>query len=276
MYRAVDLAGRAGSTLLQDRSFFGMYRVRSVENNHILLHGTTQHGAQSLDSAHRTDPLSYYHRGSPVSDLFASLAEKPTLRVAVVGLGTGALACYGRPHEQWTFFEIDPMVAAIARTPQWFTYLRDCPPRTEIVIGDARLRIRDATDASFDVIVLDAFSSDAVPSHLMTREAVALYLRKLKPDGLITFHISNRFLDLQPVLAALANDASLAGAAAERVPDAAGFARLHDRSRWVTLARNPAALSVLVMMDGWERLGRTPASRLWTDDYTDVLAAINW
>jgi len=277
MYAAVQLAGNDSSNvLLQDRSFFGMYRVRRFEDYHVLQHGTTTHGAQSLDPARRTEPLSYYHRGGPLSDLFEKVAQRPVRRVALVGLGAGAIACYGRPDESWTFYEIDPLVVEIARTPRLFTYLRDCAPKTDVVIGDARLQLRSAADGEFDVIVVDAFSSDAVPAHLLTREAVALYLKKLRTDGALAFHISNRYMDLAPVLATLANDGKLAGAVGERAPDRAARSKMHDHSRWVVLARDASLLSELMKVDGWQHLAARSEARLWTDDYTDVLAAIKW
>ena len=127
------------------------------------------------------------------------------------GLGTGTIACYGRPNETWTFYEIDPLIERIAFNPKYFTYLRDCPPAKRIVLGDARLSLAQAPDSSYDFIVLDAFSSDAIPVHLMTREALQLYLRKLAPGGSIAFHISNRYLNLEPVLVELARDARIAG-----------------------------------------------------------------
>jgi spermidine synthase len=277
MYATVQLVGNVnGNVVLQDRSFFGMYRVRRFDGYHVLQHGTTTHGGQSLDPSRRTEPLTYYYLGGPVSDVFETVAQRPVRRVAIVGLGAGAIACYGRPDESWTFYEIDPLVAAIARAPQWFTYLRDCAPETDVVIGDARLQLNAAADGEFDLIVLDAFSSDAVPAHLLTREAVALYLKKLRPDGALAFHISNRYMDLAPVLTTLANDGKLAGAIGERSPDNAARAKLHDGSRWVVLARDASVLADLVKVDGWRQLGASSKARLWTDDYTDVLAAIKW
>ena len=168
------------------------------------------------------------------------------------------------------------LVAEIARAPRYFTYLRDCAPRTNIVIGDARLSLNAAADGEFDLIVLDAFSSDAIPAHLMTREAVALYFRKLAPDGVIAFHVSNRYLDLRPVIIALANDAKVAGALGERQPDTEERGKLYYGSRWMALARQKETLSELVKIDGWYALGSWPASRLWTDDYTDVLGSLKW
>jgi spermidine synthase len=168
------------------------------------------------------------------------------------------------------------MVAQIARSPMYFTYLRDCAPRINTVIGDARVSLAGAADGEFDLIVLDAFSSDAIPAHLITREAVALYFQKLAADGVIAFHISNRYLDLRPVIIALANDAKVAGALGERSPDTEERGKLYYGSRWMVLARNKETLAELVKIDGWYALGNWPASRLWTDDYTDVLSAIKW
>jgi len=222
------------------------------------------------------EPLTYYYKGGPLGDIFDKLAQKPVRRVAMVGLGTGTVACYGRHDEHWTFYEIDPMVARIAQTPRYFTYLRDCAPRTNIVIGDARLSLAAAADGEFDLIVLDAFSSDAIPAHLITREAIALYMRKLGPNGAVAIHISNRYLDLRPVIIALANDARVAGALGERAPANEERGKLYYGSRWMVLAKHAAALSELVKVDGWWALGTSPESRLWTDDYTDVLGAIKW
>ena len=253
-----------------------MYRVRRIADYHVLQNGTTTHGGQSRELTRRMDPLTYYYKGGPLGDIFATVAQKPVRRVAMVGLGTGTIACYGRPDEHWTFYEIDPMVAQIARAPRYFSYLRDCAPRTNIVIGDARVSLGAAADGEFDLIVLDAFTSDAIPAHLVTREAVALYLRKLSDDGVIAFHISNRYLDLRPVIIALANDAKVAGALGERAPDTEGRGKLYYGSRWMVLAKKPGTLSALVKVDGWHALGTWPESRLWTDDYTDVLGAIKW
>lgn len=277
IYAATQLAGNATSNvLMQDRSFFGTYRVRQFAEYHVLQSGTTTHGGQSRELTRRMEPLTYYYTGGPLGDIFATVARKPVRRVAMVGLGTGTIACYGRADEHWTFYEIDPMVARIARTPRYFTYLRDCAPRTNIVIGDARVSLGAAGDGEFDLIVLDAFTSDAIPAHLITREALALYLRKLNDEGVVAIHISNRYLDLRPVIIALANDAAVAGALGERAPDTDGRGKLYYGSRWMVLAKHRETLDELVKIDGWYALGTSPESRLWTDDYTDVLGAITW
>jgi hypothetical protein len=277
IYAATQLVAISNSNvMMQDRSFFGIYRVRRIADYHVLQNGTTTHGGQSRELTRRMEPLTYYYQGGPLGDIFAKTAQKPVRRVAMVGLGTGTIACFGRPDEHWTFYEIDPMVAEIAQTPRLFSYLRDCAPRTNIVIGDARVSLGAAADGEFDLIVLDAFSSDAIPAHLITREAIQLYMNKLAPEGVVAIHISNRYLDLRPVIIALANDAKLAGALGERAPDDEGRARLYYGSRWMVLARNAGILSELVKVDGWYPLGTYPESRLWTDDYTDVLGAIKW
>lgn len=192
------------------RSFFGVYTVQQRKDKqdpsivyHVFKHGTTQHGAQRQDKD-QTIPRSYYHPNGVFGSALRSFGSNRPLTVAAVGLGTGALSCYKRPEDHYTFFEIDPAVVAIAQNSKFFTYLRDCAPNAPIVIGDARLTLQQQPQQKFDVIILDAFSSDAIPMHLLTREALALYRDKLKPDGMIFYHTSNRHLDLRPVLTTLA------------------------------------------------------------------------
>lgn len=265
------------SVLLERRSFFGVYKVRRILEYHVLQHGTTTHGGQSRQSSRRLEPLTYYHREGPMGDLFATVAtERPDRRVALVGLGAGTIACYGREGEQWTFYEIDPLVAGIARTPSLFTYLRDCPPEIAIELGDARLSLARAPDNEFDLIVLDAFSSDAIPAHLLTREALGMYLSKLRDDGAIAFHISNRYLDLRPVLIALANDARIPGAVGDQDASDEDRVRLYYSSRWIVLAKRPSTLGELVRRDNWSPLPSEPAGRVWTDDFSDILSVMKW
>jgi spermidine synthase len=264
-------------TLLQQRSFFGVYQVRRYGEYHLLQNGTTTHGGESMVPARRTEPLTYYHREGPLGDVFATVAGQDVPRtVAVVGLGAGTTACYARPGEPWTYFEIDPLVVRIARAPQLFSYLRDCAPNARIVLGDARLSLTAAADSTFDLIILDAFSSDAIPVHLITREAIALYRQKLRPDGIILYHISNRYLDLRPVLVELARDAHLAGAIGDQDVNAEQRAKLYYSSRWVALSGEAATLAPLVRDRGWAVLPPAADVNLWTDDFSDVLGVMRW
>ena len=264
--------------LMQERSFFGVYRVEEVSDvrSRLLFDGTTLHGAQILDPSRRLEPTTYFTTTGPVGDVFASWIGRPQgARIGVVGLGTGSLACYGARGERWTFFEIDPVVERIARDPSLFTFLRDCPSEQRVVLGDGRLSLQRARPGSFDMLILDAFSSDAIPVHLITREALALYRSRLGQDGLLLFHISNRYLDLHPVLGSLAEDAGLASLARydSTVTDA-------DRqvwktaSIWVVMARDPAALGGLRDNPDWNPL--VAGSDLWTDDYSDVFGVVSW
>ena len=182
-----------------------------TDDYNLLYHGTTLHGAQSLSPSRRREPLTYYHRTGPLGQVFTTFSRKSSKsRVAIIGLGTGTMACYGEPGQNWTFYEIDPAVERIARDKRYFTFLRDSPAKVEVVLGDARLSLAKAPDHQYDLIVLDAFSSDAIPVHLITREALKLYLSKLADHGILAFHISNRYLNLKPVLGDLARDANLA------------------------------------------------------------------
>lgn len=264
--------------MMTARSFFGIYKVRQNGDFHTLTHGTTMHGAQSTLAPWTREPLTYYHREGPVGQLFANVGDATRHRsLAIVGLGTGTLACYGRATDDVTVYEIDPLVVTIARDARLFTYLRDCPPKTRVIVGDARLSLVAAPDSSIDVLLLDAFSSDAIPAHLVTREALALYLRKLRPGGVIAFHISNRYLDLKPVLAELARDARVAGAVGSSpalTPDQRRM--LKARSEWVVLTRRAGDLSRLRRLSGWTVLAPSASVRVWTDDFTDVLSVFTW
>ncbi len=276
LFLGIDAAARYGDdSMYRARSFFGVYQVRGWEGYVLLQHGTTTHGGQAMDPSRRREPLTYYHRDGPLGDLFRLATDSVDARsVALVGLGAGTTACYARPDERWTYYEIDPLMVEIARAPALFTYLRDCQPDVRIVVGDARLSLASAPDSSFDLLVLDAFSSDAIPVHLMTREALQLYNRKLRSGGVIAFHISNRYLDLRPVLVELARDARLAGVTVDRDVTDEQRALLYYGSRWVVLAAHAATLAPLVREADWEVLDPSAPGRLWTDDYSDVLGSM--
>lgn len=272
-----DTLSPGGLNLRTERSFFGVYRVRESTERGVreLIHGTTLHGAQSLSPERRLDPLTYYHRAGPMGDLFgvAPAATAHGSRVGVIGLGVGSLACYGRADSRWTFFEIDPVVLDIARDRRLFTFLSDCPANADVVLGDARLGIARADAASYDVLVLDAFSSDAIPVHLLTREAFALYDRVLAPRGILAVHISNRHLDLEPVVAAIVKDAShLARVRADRMIPRQQAAEGRAAAVWILVVRNPADLGAIAADPRWKPL-RSGAD-LWTDDFSNVLRVL--
>jgi len=264
------------------RSFFGIYSVRQGPNNsRLLVHGTTVHGVQNLGSAERERMATTYY--VPESGVGLAMAARAQLfgdkaRIGLVGLGTGTLACYARPGEQWTIYEIDPAVVGIARDPKRFTFLSRCNPQVPIKIGDARLLIEEERPATADLLVVDAFSSDAVPMHLLTREAFAGYRRLLAPDGLLMVHISNRYLDLMPVVAAAAADGNWQARLRSYRPDAA-HARLNEYgSDWIALAQLPATMDALVRSGGgkWTPLPTRRGFKPWTDDHASVLPLIKF
>jgi len=265
-----------GQVLLRERSFFGTIRVIRAEPGpyHQLIHGNTLHGQQSLDPARGREPLTYYHRTGPIGqvfDVYDTRADR--LNVAIVGLGTGSLAAYARPGQRWTFYEIDPSVARIANNPAYFTFLRDCRASAwEVVLGDARLRLRAAPEHDYGLIVLDAFSSDAVPVHLLTREAIDLYRSKLAPDGIIAFNISNRYLDLTSVVGALARAQGLVCRVRQDLQLSPDDQRIGKSSSiWAIMANHEAALGPLAEHPAWvvPRASRREAA--WMDDFSSIL-----
>jgi spermidine synthase len=245
----------------------------------LLYHGTTIHGAQRLRNNDGTPlagppaPLTYYYFGGPFAEAISAtrVAHGSLDHVAIVGLGTGALACHRKGGEHWTFFEIDPEVIRIARDPRRFEFLSRCAPDMPVVTGDARLTLEASPDR-YDLIVLDAFSSDTIPVHLLTREAVAGYLSKLAPHGVVVLHISNRHLDLAPVVANVAH--SLGLAAFLREDDSAGdlMTTLEANARLVVLARDPADTGSVAR--NWAPLQPDRSSALWTDDYSNILGVM--
>ena len=271
--------GLGEGTVYRERSFFGVSQVRSfpAQRLNLLVSGATNHGAQSFDPARRQEPLSYYHRTGPVGQLFGDRPDKFGSRVAIIGLGTGSLACYGSPGQQFTFYEIDPTVVRIARDTRFFSFLQICPPNVEVVLGDARISFAEARDASYGLIVLDAFSSDAIPSHLLTREAVALYTRKLAAAGLLAIHISNNHLDLESTVANLAHDAGLVAVTRlDEYVTAAETRAGKTPSHWVVLARRRADLGGLGKDSRWRELAPQPDKTLWTDDFSSIMQVVRW
>ena len=261
------------------RSYFGVYRVQASEDGEFrtLVNGSTLHGAQRIRDAEGNPvddatPATYYYEASPMAMTIAKVRERLGAakgRYGVIGLGTGSLACHSQPGEAWRFFEIDPLIIAIAADTRYFSFLAHCQPASDIVIGDARLTVSKEKDASFDLIIVDAFSSDAVPVHLMTAEALRLYLDKLKPDGIALLHISNRNLDLDSVL----------GATVKLLPGIDGFVISDDdadgsyaqsTSTVAVFAKNRQALAPLRELKG-SREFDAHGLRAWSDDYSDIL-----
>ena len=262
-----------------ERSFFGVLQVRTDPTGyyHALYHGTTLHGAQSTDPARSREPLAYYLATGPVGQVFgAFLGARTPREVAIVGLGAGSLACYASPGQHWTFFEIDPAVERIARDERFFTYLKDCLAKYEVVMGDARLSLVKDADHRYGLIVFDAFTSDAVPVHLINREAIRLYLDKLAEGGMLLFNISNRYLDLQPVLGNLAQDAGLVALVQSHDVTEEEQNNYYIRTNWVVMARKQADLRVLAENEAWQPLAPRPELSLWTDDFSDILSVFLW
>lgn len=260
----------AHPVLHRQRSFHGVLTVQADRRTGLryLLHGTTVHGKQWPDAPRRREPLSYFHRQGPMGEI---LMSRRFPRVGVVGLGAGTLAAYGEPGQVFTFYEIDAAVVRVARDPRLFTYLADSRATVRIVLGDARLQLGQVPAGSHDLLVLDAFSSDAIPIHLLTREALRLYMATLAPGGLLALHVSNRHFRLQPVVGRLAQAEGLVALSRQ---DPGDSTQQRDRSEWVVLARSAADLGPLTRRPEW----RPPpvGERLWTDDFADPLSALRW
>lgn len=267
-----------GRTLHADRNFFGTIRVttdstKSVNN---FYSGNTVHGRQFVDQSRRCEPISYHHEYGPLGQVMAVFNAAPAnSRVAVVGLGIGAMAAYSKPDQQWTFYEINPDVINLARNSQYFTYLQNCASGSaNIVEGDARLNLQNVPESHYGLIVLDAFSSDAIPVHLITQQALDLYISKLAEGGILAFNISSRSLDLKPILADLA---------ASRKLECIGFDDLgpssikdKDPSQWVVMARSPAEISNLSINSQWKKLNGREGARVWSDEFSNIVRAIRW
>jgi spermidine synthase len=267
-----------------ERSFFGVHRVSSTPEGdmRLLLHGTTVHGAERVRDADGKPvtaalPATYYYPGSPmargVDAARAASGKAPAdFRAGIVGLGAGSLACYAKPEENWRFFEIDPVVVKLARDPKTFTFLSRCRPAADVVLGDARLTVAKEKSASFDYLVIDAFSSDAVPVHLLTREAVQLYLDRLTETGILALHVSNRHMDLASVASSVAR--SVPGAVVALADNITKVKTFDEASSHVVLvAKSRDALKgVLAWRDVTEITAVTVTP--WTDDYSDIVGSI--
>lgn len=279
VFKVDKFAPDPGSLMLADRSYFGVYRVLDYDTprpRRLLTSGTTLHGTQALSEELVTLPTSYYHPEGPLGQvIYAWRSERELKRAGVVGLGAGATACYRRPGESWTFYEIDPTVVELARNTSLFTYLDRCgnPP---VVLGDARLTLSRIPDPSFDLLVIDAFSSDAIPIHLLTAEAIDLFLSTLSEDGLLVFHVSSRYFDLKPILARQAEAAGVSALSQHFQPSPEVQATFGRPSEWVVFSRKASTLERLAADERWERTIVTGDTPLWTDDYADLFSALKF
>jgi hypothetical protein len=264
------------------RSFFGVHKIVVTPHGqyHVLMHGTTIHGAEKFRNNNgtpvtgRPEPITYYHKDGGIGQAITAIRERKgaPLKVAVIGLGSGTLACASEPGEDWKFFEIDQSMVDTARDPKYFTYIQKCEPDLKPVIGDARLTFAKEPDGIYDLIIIDAYSSDAIPIHLATQEAMAIYKQKLAPQGAVVMHVSNRHLELSSVVVGIA-DAN----------DMKSWVYSEDSGRdneyifstsVVVSAREEADVGKLASSDVWAETAADETQRVWTDDYSNVLGAV--
>jgi hypothetical protein len=264
------------------RSFFGVHKIVVTSNGqyHVLMHGTTIHGAEKFKNddgtpvTGRPEPITYYHRDGGIGQAIAAVRARKgaPLRVAVIGLGSGTLTCASLPGEDWKFFEIDQTMVDTARDPKYFTYIQNCEPDLKPVIGDARLTFAREPNGVYDLIIVDAYSSDAIPIHLATEEAMEIYKEKLAPQGVVAMHVSNRHLELSSVVVGI-SDAN----------DLKSWVYSEDSGRdneyifstsVVVSARQEADVGSLASSDKWAETEAEDHHRVWTDDYSNVLGAV--
>jgi hypothetical protein len=264
------------------RSFFGVHKIVVTPHGqyHVLMHGTTIHGAQKFQNddgsplTGRPEPISYYHKDGGIGRAITAIRERKAapLTVAVIGVGSGTLSCATEPGESWKFFEIDQTMVDTARDPKYFSYISNCAPDLKPVIGDARLTFAKEPDGLYDLIIVDAYSSDAIPIHLATEEAMKIYKDKLAPQGAVVMHVSNRHLELASVIVGIA-DAN----------DMKSWVYSEDSGRddeyifatsVVVSAREEADVGKLASSDVWTETEADENQRVWTDDYSNVLGAV--
>ncbi len=262
--------------LFAGRSFYGVHTVLQEydKSYNYLINGKTTHGAQSLDPEFRRVPISYYHLEGPLGQVFEQLSKRSERApIAAVGLGTGVVAAYTLPDQVMDFYEIDPGIVEVAKNPDYFTYLQDCLGTCNVILGDGRLQLDQAPDHHYELIILDAYSSTAIPIHLMTREAVEIYLKKLDKNGILAFHISNTYLDLEPALTRLADELGLVAFNQDHYPDETNYTLDINTSSWLIMARDKKTLGELAFDPRWEEYLPDPDVAVWTDDYSNILQA---
>lgn len=280
----VNLAFRENQPIHLVRNFFGVLSVVDSSDGQYrgLWHGTTSQGTQKVRDDEgepikgRPEMISEFFEGAGIDQVFKAVQAKTggPIAYAVIGLGTGSLACQRRPGDKLTFYEIDPDIVRIASDPKLFSFVSECAPDAPIIVGDARQKLLDAPDGSYDLIMIDAFIGAAIPVHLLTREAVALYLRKLKPGGVIAMHISNKNLELASVVTGIA----AANGLSARIYDGGDVEEDAERYLWVprvaVLARRDEDFGTLARSDYWQVYDRDASQRVWSDDYSNVVGAL--
>jgi SAM-dependent methyltransferase len=262
-----------GERIHVSRNFFGVKKVLFDVDQNVrkLLHGDTLHGLESADGLKSGKPLAYYHPSGPVGDVIAVLGDRPDQRVAVIGLGTGTMAAYASPYRQMTFVDVDSQMETIARG--FFSFVRRCGDDCTIVISDGRLALENAPDGYYDLVMLDAFSSDSIPAHLVSREALKIYQSKLKEDGLLLFHVSNRYLRVEKLVCAVVNDAGLAGYfISDRDETIIG----KSGSDYVVAVNPGTYLGEIETLGTWAPVPKTCDVPPWTDDYSNMLSLVRW
>jgi hypothetical protein len=264
------------------RSFFGVHKILITPNGqyHVLMHGTTIHGAQKFLNddgspvTGRPEPISYYHKDGGIGRAITAVRERKgaPLRVAVIGVGSGTLTCAAEPGETWKFFDIDQTMVDTAKDPKYFTYIQNCAPDVQPVIGDARLTFAKEPEGVYDLIIVDAYSSDAIPIHLATQEAMKIYKDKLAPQGAVVMHVSNRHLELESVVVGIADANDLKSWVYNE--DSGRDDEYIFATDVVVCAREEADVGALAESDKWTETQPTEGQRVWTDDYSNILGAV--
>ena len=260
--------------IMRDRSFFGTHVVSETEGMRLYGNGTTVHGAQRLDNGTkaRPEPLFYYHRNGPLAQVLTSERADAADTIGIVGLGVGALACYSQPGQDWHFYEIDALVDQIARNTAYFNFLSDCTPDAPTHMGDARMVLDGQDDLRFDILVIDAYSSDAVPVHLTTHEAMQLYLDRLTPNGILVYHISNRYYEIDIPIGRSADSLGLTAMIQSYKGDLKNDPG-DSPTLAVALAQSPEALGSILTDPRWKAL-ESDGGRIWTDDFANLMSII--
>ena len=264
------------------RSFFGVHKIVVTPHGqyHVLMHGTTIHGAQKFQNNDGTpvtgppEPITYYHKDGGIGQAISAIRERKgtPLKVAVIGVGSGTLTCAAEASESWKFFEIDQTMVDTASDPKYFSYIRNCAPDFKPVIGDARLTFAREPDGIYDLIIVDAYSSDAIPIHLATEQAMAIYKAKLAPQGAVVMHVSNRHLELSSVVVGIAEANDLKSWVYSE--DSGRDSEYIFSTSVVVCAREEADVGKLASSEDWAEEEANEKQRVWTDDYCNVLGAV--